>query len=396
MKDDNPFNIDQFELLEMVGKGQFGEVYKVKEKETDQVFAAKISLLNIDEESKQSAIMKDIKREIDISSKVNHPAIVRFVGFSPYDFDGCFNAVLITEFLSKGSLNQLIEAERKGCSHPKWNDTRKLITLYGIASAMSYLHSHKILHRDLKPDNILMDDELYPKIADFGLSKIMHQNQESISVNSATGFKGTILYSSPEILFDCDYTEAGDVYAYAMISYEIIWYDFNNCSFGDLIKKIKDGDRPKFNSTVSEPYKSLIEKCWSQEPSERPTFDQITDELKTNPDFITDLIDENEYLSYIDYINEYNTSFDATKKLISFDEFFNNKKNQKEEMDDEIEEDIEFLFQDWKRYFYGIGANISKKLAFKYCKKAANKGNVEAMFQTAIMLKNGDGIPKNL
>lgn len=131
----------------------------------------------------------------------------------------------------------------------------------------------------------------------------------------------------------------------------------------------------------------MIEKCWSQEPSERPTFDQITDELKTNPDFITDLIDENEYLSYIDYINEYNTSFDSTKKLISFDEFFNNKKKQKEEMDDEIEEDIEFLFQDWKRYFYGIGANISKKRAFKYCKKQQTKAMLKPCFKLQLCSK---------
>lgn len=67
-----------------------------------------------------------------------------------------------------------------------------------------------------------MDDNFYPIIADFGLSKINHQNQDSISFVSATGIKGTFLYIAPEILETYDYAKEGDVYAFSLIVYETI------------------------------------------------------------------------------------------------------------------------------------------------------------------------------
>ena len=91
---------------------------------------------------------------------------------------------------------EIIELERKSIPPKTWTDTKKLINVYGIASAMSYLHSHNIIHRDLKPANILEDDNFFPKIADFGLSKIYHQNK---TTESTVGFKGTPIYNAPEI-----------------------------------------------------------------------------------------------------------------------------------------------------------------------------------------------------
>ena len=61
-------------------------------------------------------------------------------------------------------------------------------------------------------------------------------------------------------------------------------------------------------------YKELIEKCWSQDPEERPTFTEIVDELKNNHNFIIDLVDENEFYEYVDFIDNYQTSFDLTKQ----------------------------------------------------------------------------------
>ena len=84
--------------------------------------------------------------------------------------------------------------------------------IYGIASAMAYLHAYNIIHRDLKPANILEDDKFFPKIADFGLSKI-NENFSSRG-QSAVGFKGTPIYCAPEVWLNNEYSKAGDVYSF--------------------------------------------------------------------------------------------------------------------------------------------------------------------------------------
>lgn len=79
-----------------------------------------------------------------------------------------------------------------------------------------------IIHRDLKPYNILVDQYLFPKICDFGLSKKIHNNFNSISIDSIKGFKGTPVYSAPEIFDNFAYSKASDVFSFGMILYEMV------------------------------------------------------------------------------------------------------------------------------------------------------------------------------
>ena len=211
---------------------------------------------------------------------------------------------------------------------------------------MSYLHSHNIIHRDLKPDNILVDDNLNPKIADFGLSKINQSDQTSSSMVSTLGLKGTIAYIPPEILNDYDYTKEGDVYAFSMIVYEIMTNiePFKNCGMSTLISKVSKGIRPDLDQPIPESYKNLIEKCWSQDPSIRPSFDEIVKELKSDSGFITDLVDEGQYQDYIDYIDEYKVTFDKEKKMLSFDEFVKSK-NKKNDPDAQYRAQYEVILK---------------------------------------------------
>ncbi|KAK8883181.1 hypothetical protein M9Y10_045831 [Tritrichomonas musculus] len=101
--------------------------------------------------------------------------------------------------------------ELSGLSPDEWGDTKKLINIYGIASDMSYLHEQNILHRDLKPENVLVDGYLYPKISDFGLSKITDFLSISMNFQSQKGLKGTPIYMAPEILSNEEYSKSGDV-----------------------------------------------------------------------------------------------------------------------------------------------------------------------------------------
>lgn len=376
------YDLNRLQVLDKIGEGQFGEVYKVKEKATGMIYAAKISInffegdeivTNIDE-------IRNIVREVNIISNLNHPSIVKFIGFNPKDFQEDPRPVIITEYIPNGSLRDLIESERSKISDIKWNDTQKLIMLYGIASAMSYLHSHKILHRDLKPENILIDENYYPKIADFGLSKIYHQNKESITNESAVNFKGTLLYSSPEVVFECDYSTSADVYSFSIIAYEIMTSEspFGELNAWSLVKKLGKQERPIFDKPIKKSYRSLIEKCWSQDKFSRPTFDEIVHELRSNRDFITDTVDEKEFQNYVDFVDEFDVTF-GTEKVLSIDEYLERKK----------------LFENFTKYYYGNGVSVDKKKAAEYCKMAADKGSISAMKNYGNMLYNGDAIAAN-
>ena len=115
---------------------------------------------------------------------------------------------IITEYLPKGTLKGLIKENKSGLNS-ELNDTRKLLITYGIASAMSYLHLYGYIHRDLKPGNILMDESLYPAIADFGLAKLINSNDPSQSLEisqSTDSLKGTPPYIPPEIWDGDEYT----------------------------------------------------------------------------------------------------------------------------------------------------------------------------------------------
>ena len=301
----NTVNLNDFILQGKIGSGSYGKVFRVKSKHDDIIYAAKISINEIDDTSTNQFI--DIYREVNIISKLNHPSVLKFILYSPLNFKRKPKPVIITEYASNGSLSQLIEHDRNNPNDPKLDDTHKLIIIYGIVSAMSYLHSNNILHRDLKPDNILLDDFLIPKVADFGLSKKEQSNQESFYIKTSLGnIKGTPIFMSPEIWTNGEYSKSSDVYAFAFIVFEIMTFEkpYSNINVFSLALKVKNSIRPEFKVYVPEAYKNLIIRCWSQEPSNRPMFDQILIELKTNPEYITEKVNENEFRKYVKFIDE--------------------------------------------------------------------------------------------
>ena len=252
--------------------------------------------------------------EVDIALKLNHPLFPKFIGYNLTNFKNKPNPVILYECSFKDTLqNKYIEDD--------FNDTNKLITLFGIASGMSYLHSHNILHRKMSIYNILFDDLLYPKIMEFN---------NAIEIPQNLPFKDTSLkdqlkeYIAPEVLTKFEYNKASDVYSFALIMYQIVYKkepEIYENVFSEMIPYMTiNGERPKFDEPINDAYRNLIERCWSQDPKLRPTFDEIADELKTNPEFITESINEDEYRKYIKFIEDYPKSFKEEKTKIILEE----------------------------------------------------------------------------
>jgi serine/threonine protein kinase len=190
------------------------------------------------------------------------------------------------EFMPRGSLFELLESEKGGQAPRDWDMTRKLIVILGLAGGMRYLHARKIIHRDLKSENVLLDDSLGPHIADFGLSRIM--TGDDPRGLQMTRKIGTPIYMAPEVFQDQPYDQKVDVYAFAILVYEILssmlpFADISNpVALGVVVTR---GTRPPIPAHVPESWVRLIRRCWAALPSARPEFNEIVDILRSD-DFL--------------------------------------------------------------------------------------------------------------
>lgn len=131
--------------------------------------------------------INDINELLNDIVDLHHPTLLNFVGYSPINLKNETCAVIIYEGASNFDLERLIEIEKRNKSYPIFNETKKLICIFGIALGMSYLNSHNIINYDLFPCGILFDDFLYPKIGMFNKIdikdlKIMNQKRRLASI----------------------------------------------------------------------------------------------------------------------------------------------------------------------------------------------------------------------
>ena len=304
-------------VLNKIGSSTFSEIYLIKEKSTGDIFTAKFSLKSLES---SNTLNNNLAREIITAKQLNHPSVLQYIGYSPTNFHNDPKPVVISQFMPNKSLENILYNESNTNISSYWNDTRKLINIYGIASAMSYLHSHGIIHGYLYPTNILMDDHMFPKVTDYQPFNLHESNSDTINTQ-------TSIYIAPELFGNSNHSKEGDVYAFSIIVYEIITNEkpFNNLNFFEVFTKVASGNRPEISAKISEPYKKLIEKCWSQNPSNRPSFEEIVKMLRSDKEFITDKIDRRDYENYIEYLDEYMKVYEESHRSISIEEFIESK-----------------------------------------------------------------------
>ncbi|XP_049352362.1 leucine-rich repeat receptor protein kinase HPCA1-like isoform X2 [Solanum verrucosum] len=198
---------NNFSESNYIGSGGYGKVYKGTLPD-GQLIAIK----RAEQASKQGAL--EFKTEIEILSRFHHKNVVSLVGF-------CFRQgeqMLVYEFIPNGSLKESLS----GKSGIKLDWKRRLRIALGAARGLQYLHDHvdpPIIHRDIKSNNILLDERLNAKVADFGLSKTMCEPDKGYV---STQVKGTMGYMDPEYYTTQQLTEKSDVYSFGVLLLELI------------------------------------------------------------------------------------------------------------------------------------------------------------------------------
>ncbi|KAH3765580.1 serine/threonine protein kinase [Pelomyxa schiedti] len=251
----------EIELLHVIGKGNFGEVWYAKWR--GQTVAVKC-LLNQREGDSESERHNQLK-EIALMSELRHPNIILFMG-------ACIkppNMCIITEFMELGSLRGILDKGEK----LSWNQIK--LCIGSIAQGMLFLHTGKpaIVHRDLKCANVLVNKKWDIKICDFGLSRFK-------SVNKTMTVCGTVCWAAPEVLAESMYTEKADTYSFAIVMWEIMTgkVPFEQRTDAELIPDIIRGLRPPIPDNTSQSYVKyiqLMEVCWNGDPTARPAFEEI-------------------------------------------------------------------------------------------------------------------------
>jgi serine/threonine protein kinase len=257
-----------YEPVELIG--ETGEVELWKHRESGEEIAVKSYPRSPEAEEK---IQDEFLQEVSALIILDHPCIVKIKGCClPQPREG---PKLISEYLANGSLKPILES---GANCPRWwTVARRTNCIVGIVLGMTYIHSKGLIHRDLKPENILLDDNHRVRICDFGSSR---EFEAGVTMTKT----GTLLYMAPEV-DEGHYDEKVDVYSFGIILYEIVSCDERFSSGGNktnLFVQLRNGWRPDIVSGVTELSKSLIERCWSSNACDRPSFDEILIELYEN------------------------------------------------------------------------------------------------------------------
>ena len=318
---DDFINLDFFERQEKINKGKDWKSFEILNLKNGKKCLVKISNKSAEDLNKKQITC--FSREINMMSRINYPSIPKFFGYILTDFKGKSKPGIIMEFVSKFSLDNILSEDKDIQDSElisKFNDTKKLINIYGIASAMSYLHSHNVIHRGFKLKQIFLDDNLYPKLAGFNHSIELPRDSFKNSQPYFSTARGSKQYLSPEILSRLEYSKSSDVYEFAIVMCEIMNGEtsFNKtdiyCPLSHFVSKVLErGERPQIKESVPECYRNLIQRCWAQNPGDRPAFEDIVNELKSNHEFVTADVDAEEFHKYVQFLEESEKNFTSTK-----------------------------------------------------------------------------------
>ncbi|VAH65333.1 unnamed protein product [Triticum turgidum subsp. durum] len=266
-----------------IGSGGYGKVYKGTIED-----GTGVAIKRAEYGSKQGAV--EFKNEIELLSRVHHRNLVSLIGF-------CYEQgeqMLVYEYVSNGTLRENLQA--RGI-YLDWK--KRLRIALGSARGLAYLHEladPPIIHRDIKSTNILLDDNLKAKVADFGLSKLVADTEKG---HVSTQVKGTLGYLDPEYYMTQQLSEKSDVYSFGVVMLELlsarlpitkgryivrefrIAIDPNEHDYYGLQGIIDPAIHDAAKSAGFRRFVQLAMECVEESASKRPTMSSVVKEIET-------------------------------------------------------------------------------------------------------------------
>ncbi|KAL8517821.1 hypothetical protein ACS0TY_009219 [Phlomoides rotata] len=245
--------VENYHVIELVGEGSFGKVYKGRRKFSGQTVAMKF----IPKHGKSEKDILNLRQEIEILRKLMHENIIAMLDSfeSPQEF------CVVTEF-AQGELFEILEDDKCLPEEQVQAIAKQLVR------ALHYLHSNRIIHRDMKPQNILIGSGSVVKLCDFGFARAMSAN--TVVLRS---IKGTPLYMAPELVREQPYNHTADLWSLGVILYELFVGQppFYTNSVYALIRHIIK-DPVKFPDNMSPSFKSFLQGLLNKTPQNRLTW----------------------------------------------------------------------------------------------------------------------------
>lgn len=251
--------IPGFDLLERIGRGGYGTVWKARQINLKRIVAIKI--LRLDGESASRSLQKFV-REAEIIAKIDHPNIVKILDVSA---DGPL-VYYVMEYLPEGSLASRLEGIA-------WDIRKAGRLIADLARGAQAAHDQGVVHRDIKPANVLLEQSGIPKLADFGVAKMLESGEE---LTATEAFVGTPAYMSPEQASgrSRNALPVSDVFSLGIVFYELITgvSPFNGGSFQDISRRIlhEEPVAPRRRrKAISRDLETIVMRCLAKEPERR-------------------------------------------------------------------------------------------------------------------------------
>jgi len=255
--------IGSYRIEATIGEGGMGVVYRALDTKLNRPVAVKF----LYDDLTDAAAQRRFQREAKIVSSLNHPHILTV--YDTGEFQGC--QYIVTEFMDAGTLRSWALAEKH-----TW---REIVTLLiGVADGLAAAHSAGILHRDIKPDNILVGRNGYAKLADFGLAKL-EERVASEAVNKTVGapttrrgiLLGTIAYMSPEQASGRPTDARSDIFSFGIVMYELLASrrPFEGQNDLEVLQSIIHGMAAPLAHDVPLVLRMIVEKAIEKDPADR-------------------------------------------------------------------------------------------------------------------------------